>query len=82
MNYTQKYAVLFELPEQAVCIAELDLDLIIQLGIENHQMDLISNFTPIFEDLAFVMDSSLPVEAITPIYPPNRKTFVAQSNTI
>jgi len=57
----------FELPEQAVCIAELDLDLIIKLGIENHQMDLISNFTPIFEDLAFVMDSSLPVEVITPV---------------
>jgi len=62
-----KIRSVFELPEQAVCIAELDLDLIIQLGIENHQMDLISNFTPIFEDLAFVMDSSLPVEAITPI---------------
>jgi len=57
----------FELPDQAVCIAELDLDLIIKLGIENHQMDIISNFTPIFEDLAFVMDSSLPVEAITPV---------------
>ena len=57
----------FELPEQPVCIAELDLDLLIELAVKNHQMAFISNFTPIFEDLAFVMDSSLPVEAVTPI---------------
>jgi len=57
----------FELPEQPVCIAELDLDMIIKLAVENHQMDFISNFTPIFEDLAFVMDASLPVEAVTPL---------------
>ena len=57
----------FELPEQAVCIAELDLDLIIKFAVENHQMEFISNFTPIFEDLAFVMDASLPVEAVTPL---------------
>ena len=57
----------FELPEQAVCVAELDLDLIIKLAVEDHQMEFISNFTPIFEDLAFVLDSSLPVESVTPI---------------
>ena len=57
----------FELPEKPVCIAELDLDLIIKLGVENHQMEFISNFTPIFEDLAFVMDASFPVEAVTPV---------------
>ena len=57
----------FELPEQPVCIAELDLDMIIKLAVKNHQMDFISNFTPIFEDLAFVMDANLPVEAVTPL---------------
>ena len=57
----------FELPEQAVCVAELDLDLIIKLAVEDHQMEFISNFTPIFEDLAFVLDSSLPVESVTPL---------------
>ena len=57
----------FELPEQPVCVAELDLDMIIKLAIEDHQMNIISNFTPIFEDLAFVMDASLPAEAVTPI---------------
>ena len=41
--------------------------MIIELAVENHQMDFISNFTPIFEDLAFVVDSSLPVEAVTPL---------------
>ena len=57
----------FELPEQPVCIAELDLDLIIKLSTNNHQMDFISNFTPIFEDLAFVLESSIPVEHVTPL---------------
>ena len=57
----------FNLPEQPVCVAELDLDFIIRLGIENHQMKSISNYTPIFEDLAFVMDASLPVEDVTPV---------------
>jgi len=62
-----KISTLFELPDQPVCIAELDLDMIIKLAVEDHQMDFISNFTPIFEDLAFVMDASLPVEEVTPL---------------
>ena len=57
----------FNLPEQPVCVAEIDLDFIISHGIENHQMKSISNYTPIFEDLAFVMDASLPVEDVTPV---------------
>ena len=55
-----KVSALFGLPDQPVCIAELDLDMIIRLAVEDHKMEFISNFTPIFEDLAFVMDSSLP----------------------
>jgi phenylalanyl-tRNA synthetase beta chain len=62
-----KIREIFELPEKPVCIAELDLDLIIKQGVENHQMEFISIFTPIFEDLAFVMDASLPVEDVTPV---------------
>ena len=58
---------IFNLPDQPVCVAELDLDFIIKLGIENHQMKSISNYTPIYEDLAFVLDSNLPVEDITPL---------------
>ena len=58
---------IFNLPEQPVCVAELDLDFIIKLGIENHQMKSISNYTPIYEDLAFILDSSLPVEDVTPL---------------
>ena len=57
----------FNLPEQPVCVAEIDLDFIIKLGIENHQMNSISNYTPIFEDLAFIMDANLPVEEVTPV---------------
>ena len=58
---------IFNLPEQPVCVAELDLDFIIKLGIENHQMKSFSNYTPIYEDLAFILDSSLPVEDVTPL---------------
>ena len=58
---------IFNLPEQPVCVAELDLDFIIKIGIENHQMKSISNYTPIYEDLAFILDSSLPVEDVTPL---------------
>ncbi|MDC0188358.1 phenylalanine--tRNA ligase subunit beta, partial [bacterium] len=58
---------IFNLPEQTVCVAELDLDFIIKLGIENHQMKSFSNYTPIYEDLAFILDSSLPVEDVTPL---------------
>ena len=43
------------------------MDLIIDLTVQNHQMEFISNYTPIFEDLAFVVDASLPVESLTPI---------------
>ena len=50
-----------------MCVAELVLDFIIKLGIENHQMKSISNYTPIYEDLAFILDSSLPVEDVTPL---------------
>ncbi|MBG56126.1 MAG: phenylalanine--tRNA ligase subunit beta [Deltaproteobacteria bacterium] len=57
----------FNLPEQPVCIAELDLDLIIKFGIENYQMKSISNYTPIFEDLAIVVDAGMPLEKITPV---------------
>ena len=58
---------IFNLPEQPVCVAELDLDFIIKLGIEDHQMKSISNYTPIYEDLAFILDSSRPVEEVTPL---------------
>ena len=58
---------IFNLPEQPVCVAELDLDVIIKLGFENHQMNPISNYSPIFEDLAFLIDATLPVEEVTTV---------------
>jgi len=57
----------FELPEQPVCVAELNLDLIIQIIVQNHQMEFISNYAPIFEDLAFVVDANLPADRLTPV---------------
>ena len=52
----------FELPEKPVCIAELNLDMLIELALQDHQMEFISNYAPILEDLSIVVDSSLPVD--------------------
>ena len=51
----------FELPEKPVCIAELNLDILLELAVQDHQMEFISNYAPILEDLSIVVDSSLPV---------------------
>ena len=51
----------FELPEKPVCIAELNLDILLELAVKDHQMEFISNYAPILEDLSIVVDSSLPV---------------------
>ena len=56
----------FELPQQPVCIAELNLDMLIELTVQNHQMEFISNYSPIFEDLSIVVDADLPVDSLTP----------------
>ena len=55
----------FELPEQPVCIAELNLDMLIEFALQDHQMEFISNYSPIFEDLSIIVDSALPADAVT-----------------
>jgi len=52
----------FDLPPQPVCALELDLDALIKAWREDRQMDPISTHPPIYEDLAFVVDETLPAE--------------------
>jgi phenylalanyl-tRNA synthetase beta chain len=54
----------FSLPEQPVCVAELDLDLLINHWQQAHQMHEVSGFTPIYEDLAVIVKQNLPVAQI------------------
>ena len=54
----------FSLPEQPFCIAELDLDLLLNQWKQAHQMQEISGFTPIYEDLAVVVNQDLPVAQV------------------
>ncbi len=56
----------FDLTEQPVCIAELDLDMLIEFAVKDHQMEFISNYAPIFEDLSIVVDSNLAVDTVAP----------------
>ena len=54
----------FSLPEQPFCIAELNLDLLLNQWQQAHQMQEISGFTPIYEDLAVVVNQDLPVAQV------------------
>lgn len=57
----------FGLPHQPVCAAELDLDLLLENWEEDHKMHQISAYSPIYEDLALLVDASLPAEMVTPL---------------
>ncbi|MEC8261462.1 MAG: phenylalanine--tRNA ligase subunit beta, partial [SAR324 cluster bacterium] len=52
------------LPEQPFCISELNLDLLLNQWQQAHQMQEISGFTPIYEDLAVVVNQDLPVAQV------------------
>ena len=54
----------FSLPEQPFCVAELDLDLLLTQWQQAHQMQEISGFTPIYEDLAVVVNQDLSVAQV------------------
>lgn len=54
----------FSLPEQPVCVAQLDFGAMIELSGSGHQMQDISAFTPVFEDFAVVVDASVPASQV------------------
>jgi phenylalanyl-tRNA synthetase beta chain len=52
----------FGLPAQPVCAAELDVDLLLHHWREYRQMAAISTHPPVYEDLAFVVQETVPAE--------------------
>ncbi|MGK5095291.1 phenylalanine--tRNA ligase subunit beta [Deltaproteobacteria bacterium TL4] len=62
-----KFGKSFDLPDQPVCVLELNLDSILKHWVDNHPMSPLSNYAPIYEDLAFVVDEHVPAEMVTPL---------------
>jgi phenylalanyl-tRNA synthetase beta chain len=54
----------FDIPTPVVCALEFDLDALLALWRDNRQMQPLSTHPPIYEDLAFVVDGSLPAETM------------------
>jgi phenylalanyl-tRNA synthetase beta chain len=57
-------AAAFDLPHQPVCALEFDLDALLALWRDDRQMQPLSTHPPIYEDLAFVVEGSLPAERL------------------
>jgi len=57
-----RVAAAFDLPNEAVCALECDLDALLTLWRDNRQMQPLSTHPPIYEDLAFVVEGTLPAE--------------------
>ena len=50
----------FDLPEQPVCLADLDLQSLLAGWNQEYAMQEVSIYEPIYEDFAFVVDESVP----------------------
>ncbi|MDP7464593.1 MAG: phenylalanine--tRNA ligase subunit beta, partial [SAR324 cluster bacterium] len=57
----------FGLPEQPIALAEFDFDRMMTLTSKEYLMSEISPFTPIYEDLALVVDTGLSAAAVLPV---------------
>ncbi len=56
----------FGLPDQPFACGEFEFSALLKTGEDDFQMDEISAYTPVYEDLAVVVDASLPAEQIAP----------------
>ena len=54
----------FELPEQPIALAHFDVTALMSSSISGYQMQDISAFTPVFEDLAVVVDAEVPAASV------------------
>jgi phenylalanyl-tRNA synthetase beta chain len=54
----------FGLPAQPVCALELDVDAMLALWREDREMIPLSSHPPVYEDLAFIVEESLPAETV------------------
>lgn len=59
-----KIAKRFELPEQPICVAEIDMSNLLAHWEQNYEVSPLSIYTPIYEDLAFVVEESVPAGAV------------------
>lgn len=57
----------YELPATPVLAADLDLGALLSLVPERHEMQPISTFPPVLEDLALVVDEDLPAERVAEV---------------
>ena len=57
---------LYELPDRPVVCAELQLSELLNASSSYYLMEEISTYSPIFEDLAFIVDRSVEVETLIP----------------
>ncbi len=54
----------FELPEQPLALAHFDVAALMAQSVSGYQMQEISAFTPVFEDLAVVVDVDVPAASV------------------
>lgn len=54
----------FELPAAPVCLAELDMDLLVQKAHRTPQVKPLPRFPGVAEDIALVVDAEVPAEAV------------------
>ena len=69
---------LYDLPDQPIACAEFKLDELIRIVREDFQMSEISPYAPLYEDLAFLVDASLPAESMIPVIQKHGKPLLRQ----
>jgi phenylalanyl-tRNA synthetase beta chain len=66
----------FDLPRQPVCALELDVEALLRHWGEARQMTPLSSHPPVYEDLAFVVEESLPAEQVRALIAQTGKPLV------
>jgi phenylalanyl-tRNA synthetase beta chain len=54
----------FDLPDQPVCVAEFELDMLLDAALASHAYQSISRFPAVREDIAVVVDEALPAAQV------------------
>ncbi len=68
----------FDLPQQAVCAAELDLKQLADYWEQEYSITELSIYTPIYEDLAFVVEESVPASMVESLILQNGHPLLTQ----
>ncbi|MBF0287113.1 MAG: phenylalanine--tRNA ligase subunit beta [SAR324 cluster bacterium] len=68
----------FGLPQQSVCAAELNLSMLAKYWKEDHSITELSIYTPIYEDLAFVVEESVPASMVEALIAKNGKPLLTR----